>query len=114
MVWLPLINVGEKYSNAVAPALTLIIWFAVPIADNPVPPLVVAIAVPFQVPAVIVPNVVMLVEPAQLLRFDISLVVTELQTLVPFTLLHFKKLPFVAPLVISKFVVLVVPETSSV
>lgn len=57
-------NVGEKYSNAVAPAFTRINWFAVPNAVNPVPPLATAIVVPVHVPDVIVPNVVMLVDPA--------------------------------------------------
>jgi hypothetical protein len=54
----------EKYSNAVAPAFVRNNCDAVPNAVNPVPPLATAIVVPFHVPAVMVPNVVMLVDPA--------------------------------------------------
>lgn len=36
--WFAVKNVGVKYSNADAPAFTRINWFAVPNADNPVPP----------------------------------------------------------------------------
>ena len=54
----------EKYSNAVAAPFVRNNCDAVPNAVNPVPPLATAIVVPFHVPAVMVPNVVMLVDPA--------------------------------------------------
>jgi hypothetical protein len=54
----------EKYSNAVAPAFVRNNCDAVPNAVNPVPPLPTAIVDPFHVPDVIVPNVVMLADPA--------------------------------------------------
>lgn len=56
-----------KYSKAVAPAFTLNSWFAVPKAVKPVPPLFIPIVEAFHVPVPIVPKVVILVEPAQVL-----------------------------------------------